>query len=234
MVSRPETLAQERLSGPTPPEPPPAAASPGHRSGYSRFVRLAKYALPVVAGIVVVLLVAWPELEPPPDRFRLGLSDLNVETSGGQRVLNARFTGVDNESRPFSVTAASAVQPPESKGRVQLTDPKADVTLQGDSWVAISSPEGVFWRDDEILDLTGGVQLYHDDGYEFHTQIARIEFRNGRAWGNDPVRGQGPFGTVVADGFRIEGNGDSVLFAGKAKMVLYPGKRPPGKSGAKK
>ena len=123
-----------RGDAPLPPQPQ------RYRSGYSRFVRLAKYALPLIAGIVVVLLVVWPELEPPPDRFRLGMSDINVETAGGQRVVNARFTGVDSANRPFSVTAAAAVQPPESEGRVDLSEPKADVTLQGDSWVAITSP----------------------------------------------------------------------------------------------
>ncbi len=202
-----------------------------YRSGYSRFVRLAKYALPLIAGVVVVLLVVWPELEPPPDRFRIGMSDINIETAGGQRVVNARFTGVDSANRPFSVTAASAVQPPESEGRVELSAPKADVTLKGDSWVAITSPSGIFWRQKEVLDLTGGVQLYHDDGYEFQTRNARIEFRTGTARGDDPVRGQGPFGTVVAEGFRVEGNGERIVFSGKAKMVLYPGKAPkPGRT----
>jgi lipopolysaccharide export system protein LptC len=232
MVLRPEIADRQNASGDAMrSDVPPPPAPQRYRSGYSRFVRLAKYALPLVAGIVVILLVVWPELEPPPDRFRLGMSDINVETAGGQRVVNARFTRVDSANRPFSVTAAAAVQPPESEGRVELSEPQADVTLQGESWVAITSPSGIFWRQKEVLDLTGGVQLYHDDGYEFRTRDARIEFRTGTAWGDDPVRGQGPFGTVVAEGFRIEGNGDRIVFSGKTKMVLYPGKAPkPGKA----
>ncbi len=227
MVPRPATADRRNDSdGAMRVNLPQALAAQRYPSGYSRFVRLTKYALPVVAGIVVILLVVWPQLKTPSEHFRLGLSDINVETAGGQRVVNARFTGVNSANRPFSVTAAAAVQPPESEGRVDLSEPKADVTLQGESWVAITSPSGVLWRQKGVLDLTGGVQLYHDDGYEFRTRDARIEFRTGTAWGNDPVRGQGPFGTVAAEGFRIEGSGDRILFSGKARMVLYPGKAP--------
>ena len=216
-------LLPEAVSAPPAPE---MMRLPRYRSKYSRFVLLAKYALPLVAGIVVVLLVAWPEIQAPPDRFKLGISDLNIETAGGQRVVNARFTGVDSTNRPFSVTAVSAVQLPDSKGRVDLDNPKADVTLQGDSWVAVNSPRGVFWRQTEILDLRGGVQLFHDDGYEFRTELARIDFRNGTASGARPVHGQGPFGTINSDGFEITGNGERILFAGKARLILYPDNAP--------
>lgn len=218
-------------SGDTPGETAaPAPRLPRYRSGYSRFVRLMKYALPVVAGVVVVLLFIWPELKTEPERFRIGLSDINIETSSGQRVLNARFTGVDGENRPFSVTAASAVQEQDRQGRVDLSSPKADLTLQNASWVAITSPEGVFWRDKEVLDLSGGVELYHDEGYEFRTELARIDFPAGTASGDRPVNGQGPFGTIDAEGFRLIDSGDRILFTGKARMVLYP-KRGAGASG---
>lgn len=201
---------------------------PRHRSGYSRFVRLMKYALPVIAGIVVVLVVIWPELKSQPDQFQIGISDLNVETAGGQRVIDARFTGVDGNNRPFSVTAATAIQAPGSKERVDLAEPKADVTLQAESWVAITSPTGVYWRDQEILDLTGGVELFHDEGYEFQTEVARIEFKSGNASGDQPVAGRGPFGTINSQGFRILQNGDRILFTGKARMILYPKQAPKG------
>lgn len=235
MARRLDDIADNRPAAPPhrlPPEPPDpsgqAARLPRYRSGYSRFVRLMKYSLPVLAGIVVVLVVIWPELASQPDKFRLGLSDLNVETAGGQRVLNARFTGVDRDDRPFSVTASSAIQAPGAKERIDLSEPKADLTLRGDSWVAITSPEGVFWRDSEILDLVGGVELYHDEGYEFRTELARIDFRGGTASGDEAVHGQGQFGTISAEGFRVLDSGERIVFAGKARLVLYPDRTPKG------
>lgn len=205
-------------------EPATAAADPlpYYRSGYSRFVLLAKYALPIVAGVVMMLVVVWPELKSKPEKFSLGLSDVKIETAGGQRVINARFTGVDSENRPFSITAESVVQAASKDNGVQLIQPKADVTLAGDSWVAIAAPKGLFRRDAEILDLSGGVDVFHDDGYEFRTAEARLDFGTSSASGNKPIRGQGPFGTIEAEGFEIAGSGDSIVFTGKSRLLLYP------------
>ena len=200
----------------------PADRLPYYRSGYSRFVLLAKYVLPLVAGVVMMLVVVWPELKSKPEKFSLGLSDVKIETAGGQRVINARFTGVDSENRPFSITAESVVRAGSKDNGVQLTQPKADVTLAGESWVAIAAPKGLFRRDAEILDLTGGVDVFHDDGYEFRTAEARIDFGKSSASGDTPIRGQGPFGTIEAQGFEIRGSGDSILFTGKSRMLLYP------------
>ncbi len=203
---------------------------PQYRSGYSRFVLLAKYALPVVAGIFMMLVVVWPELKSTPEKFVIGLSDVKIETAGGQRVINARFTGVDSENRPFSVTAESVVQAGSDDNGVELVKPKADVTLAGESWVAISAPKGIFQRDAEILDLSGGVDLFHDEGYEFQTAEARLDFGTSAASGDSPIRGQGPFGTIEAEGFRIAGTGDSIFFTGKSRLIVYPDAPEPGAS----
>lgn len=218
-----------------PTEPAIAAGGVGrrrplYRSGYSRFVLLAKYALPVVAGIVMLLVVVWPELKSKPDKFSIGLSDVKIETAGGQRVVNARFTGVDSENRPFSITAESVVQAGSDDNGVELAQPKADVTLAGDSWVAIAAPKGIFRRDEEILDLSGGVDLFHDDGYEFRTAQARLNFGTSAASGESPIRGQGPFGTIEAEGFRVAGTGDSIFFTGKSRLLVYPDAVKPGTS----
>ncbi|MEC8727027.1 MAG: LPS export ABC transporter periplasmic protein LptC [Pseudomonadota bacterium] len=187
-----------------------------------------RYALPVVAGVVFLLLVILPELTPKPDRFALGISDLNVEIDGGQRVVNARFTGVDSENRPFSITADSVVQDKDAGSGVKLSRPKADVTLPSESWVAIAAPNGTFWRKREVLNLVGGVDLFHDKGYEFRTQDASIDFRNGDASGDKPVQGQGPFGTISAEGFRITDSGGRIFFSGKSTLVIFPTGNKPG------
>lgn len=199
---------------------------PRFRSRYSRFVTLMKYALPVIAGSVLLLVVVWPEFKPKPERFAVGISDLKVNVEGGQRVVNARFTAVDSENRPFSVTADAVVQ--DAKDGVKLTQPKADVTLAGNSWVAIAAPQGTFWRKPKVLNLVGGVDLFHDAGYEFQTEEARIDFRIGAASGDTPVKGQGPFGTVDAEGFRIVESGNRIIFNGKCRLVIFPIATKPG------
>lgn len=201
---------------------------PLYRSSYSRFVLLAKYALPMIAGIVMLMVGVWPELKSNPEKLIIELSDLKIETAGGQRVMNARFTGVDSENRPFSITAKSVVQTGSDDNDVELSQPKADVTLAGDSWVAIAAPKGVFRPDGEVLELSGGVDLFHDDGYEFRTAAARLNFRKSAASGSSPIRGQGPFGRIEAEGFRVTGNGESIFFTGRSRLLVYPDSSTPG------
>jgi lipopolysaccharide export system protein LptC len=49
------------------------------------------------------------------------------------------------------------------------------------------------------------------------------------AWGGAPapgatrVEGQGPFGTLQAEGFRITNEGKRLFFTGKAKLTIHPG-----------
>lgn len=199
--------------------------APKYQSGYSRFVLLMKLALPVIAAIVVVMVVIWPELRTKPDRFQIGVSDLKIDTAGGQRVVNARFTGVDSQNRPFSVTADSVVQPKGDAELVDLEGPKADITLSSGAWIAMTSPAGQYWRDREMLEMVGGVDLFHDEGYELHTEKARVDFKAGTATGETPVSGQGPFGTINSEGFRILESGAVVEFSGRARLVLFPEKK---------
>ena len=44
----------------------------------------------------------------------------------------------------------------------------------------------------------------------------------GTAEGDDPVTGQGPFGNVTAEGFRILDRGDTIVFKGRTKLEIRP------------
>lgn len=220
----------DSAAGPGAARTPGSGAGPAtrNRSAYSRFVLLAKFALPVIAGVVIVLVVVWPELKSEPDRFRIGVSDIRVETAGGQHVVNARFTGIDSENRPFSITADTVTQAEDGKGQFELDQPKADVTLEGKGWVALTSPEGTFWRDQKVLALRGGVDLFHDDGYSFKTADIRVDFAAGTATGDKPAHGQGPFGTIDGQGINIFESGDRIVFTGKSRLILFPDAPRPG------
>ena len=194
---------------------------PQYQSAYSRFVWLMKYILPAISIVVIILVVIWPELGNKPEKFRIPISDVRIQTTGGQRVTNARYTGVDSENNPFSITANSVVQGGDDGTGVMLIAPKADVTLADNSWIIIGAPKGTFWRKREILDLFGGVNLFHDAGYEFKTAEATINLRSKAASGDQPIRGQGPFGTVEGSGFKVIDNGDRIIFTGKSQLVIF-------------
>jgi len=89
--------------------------------------------------------------------------------------------------------------------------------------LVLTAAKGIYGRTAESLDLEGSVVLYHDSGYEFLTEKAKIDLERSIAEGDVPVRGQGPFGNLQAEGFRLVDKGKTIYFTGKSKLVIYPG-----------
>lgn len=189
---------------------------------YGRFVGFAKVLLPTIAAALIVVVVIWPELSEQENRFRLGPAKIDRSDAEKLRMLNARFTGVDASRRPFTVTADAADQSDAKSSEIALVAPKADILLGNGAWVALTATDGHFDRDRQILELTGNVSLFHDSGYEFRTDSAVLDLTAGDATGTEPVEGQGPFGHLKAEGFRIYNRGERVEFTGKAKLTITP------------
>ena len=189
---------------------------------YSRFVSSMRIALPLVALAVAVIVVAWPQFGEKPKKFSLGVSRVTVNDGGGQQIVNPRFTGTDSENRPFTVTADAASQVQSSPNMIDLSFPRADITMESGVWLAISADSGLFDRKSQKLALKGTVNLFHDAGYELRTTSAHVDLAGGVAEGQDPVTGQGAFGSLQSTGFQIFDRGERVIFSGKSKLILYP------------
>lgn len=189
-----------------------------------------KYLLPVLAVSLLALVMAWPELMPGKDRLRIDLAAVGPAGGPKPQVLNPRVLGIDAQARPFEITADLGSRTQTGDGRdVYLFDqPKADITLSNGSWVAITSESGRYEETSKILYLKDNVNLFHDSGYEFTTQSAHFDMVNNNAGGDDPVHGQGPFGTLDSQGFRILEGGARIIFTGRAKLTIYSGVSPSG------
>ncbi len=201
-----------------PPRQPPRFSG---RNGYSIFVVLLKVLLPALAAALILLVFAWPQLDPRDDAFRIGVSRISLDQAESLSMLNPRFDGLDDLNRPFSVTADLATQEAGDSDIVDLELPKADLTLENGTWLAIMAKAGRYHRKAEIVDLAGDVVLFHDDGFEVRTEVAHIHLKHGRAEGDQAVEGHGPLGTLTSEGFRIEDQGKRVFFTGKSRMLVY-------------
>ncbi len=223
-------MTAQATPAPTPRRPVAPGARPAARRRlrqprasvgfHSRLVNFLKLTLPLVAGALVLLVAAWPHLHQPTDRFKIGVSSVNLEEAATVKMVRPRFTGVDAANRPFVLTADDAVQQATDSNVVELQMPKGDVTLTNGSWIALTGETGQYYKDLQILDLSGQVNMFHDAGYEFRTATARFEMETGGAQGNDRIEGQGPFGSIVAEGFRLVDKGAVVHFLGKSRLVI--------------
>ena len=190
---------------------------------YSRFVQMMKVLLPVVAAFLIVLILVWPYLRSEDLRFRLSFAALTANKNEDPSMVNPRFLGIDKENQAYSITADLARNLTVGTSSVELEMPKADITLEDGTWLVLTAKNGVFRQAKKTLDLTGAVNLFHDSGYEFQTSKANIDLQKGLARGSAAVRGQGPFGELQGEGFRLVDKGKTIVFTGKSKLVIYPG-----------
>jgi lipopolysaccharide export system protein LptC len=189
---------------------------------YSRFVGLAKRIFPGVAAVLLVLVAIWPQLQKELEQVRFVLPRLDPQEAQDLRMVSARYTGLDRQNRPFVITADVARQNRNADDLVSLEGPKGDLTTLNGSWFELSAYTGLYQPQAQLLDLFGNVQLFQDKGNEFRTDSAHIDMTNGTAEGNEPIEGQGPFGHVSGEGFRIRDRGDIIIFTGKSHLELVP------------
>ncbi len=208
------------------PKTPPRRPAPARRETVSaaeiarrrRSIAWAKRLLPAAALTLLATIALWPEIARQTDRAERALRGSLRGAVGSGRMVSPRYQSVDEKGRPYTITAASAVQAGEE--RIDLTAPIGDILLQSGTWLRVQSKTGVYLQHQGKLDLAGDVWLYRDDGTTMRTQSAALDLNSGAGAGAQPVSAEGPFGTLDAMGFAAVSGGAELQFAGPARLVL--------------
>jgi lipopolysaccharide export system protein LptC len=158
----------------------------------------------------------WPELSKD-EHHRFAYHLGGIEPPSGQ-LTDLRYNGVDNRNRPYTVTASAAHQ--VSPERIDLVDPKGDISLESGSWIMVQSRWGVYAQHSGQLDLWGDVVLYRDDGLTLTTDAATLDLKAGIATSVERVHAEGPFGTLDAQGFAVTDHGAIAQFTGPGRLLL--------------
>lgn len=204
----------------------PRSGAPQTQAGRfrrSRFITVMKVLLPSAAVALLTLVAAWPALDLRDDRFRLDFAQIVDPTTTEPQMLNPRLLSTDARQQQLTLTANMATQISgvgESE-IFKLSEPKADIMLEDGTWWALTASEGLFQRETNVVDLNGTVSLFHDSGYEFDTETARVFLDRRDVVGTQAIRGHGPFGEIQAEGFRIFDGGVRVLFTGKSRLTIF-------------
>lgn len=182
---------------------------------YTYFIRLMRVVLPLLTVAAIAFVIAWPSL-------RNDKSAAVPADPGGPQMLNSRYSGVDEQNRPFTITADSAIQSARNADTVDMVNPLAEMALEDGSWVALKSNSGHYNQKEGKLVLDGNVEVFHSLGYQVKTEQAFADVHSGTAWGDRAVSGHGPGGQVDALGFRIFDRGATIVFTGDSKLILRP------------
>lgn len=179
-----------------------------------------KIGLPLVAIGTVAYLVISSQVGNKGFIDQTVLKDV-AKIDAGMTVSNVKYDGVDSKNQPFSITAISASQPQGNSDVINLSQPQADITMADGVWVALTAMNGVYRRKEDMLDLTGDVTVFHDNGMSFQTDAATIDLKAHTARGDQPVEGQRSDGEIASDGFEVRDDGKTVIFTGRAYMKIF-------------
>jgi lipopolysaccharide export system protein LptC len=187
---------------------------------HTRRVAVLKRVLPAIGVSLLMLIAAWPRLQPLWDRLRVSFPAIDLRDAQELRMVNPRYAGIDREGRPFVVTAASGRQIPDRQDLMSMQVPVADMKLRSGAMIHATSISAVYQSQTGVIDMFGDVTVTHQDGTRFVTQTARVIASQNAAEGSDPVAGHGPAGEIKAQGFRIIDKGETIIFTGHADMLL--------------
>jgi lipopolysaccharide export system protein LptC len=194
---------------------------PPHLLRHSRMVAAMRLVLPALAAVLLGLLALWSKFGLDGNRLLLDVRSAGPTTIDSMSMSNPHFEGIDEKKQPFNVTAERATQLDKNADVVDLKGPQADMTLENGAWLALSADSGRYERRAQLLDLSGGVSLFHDQGYELHTSVLRVDLATSRASSDQAVQGQGPAGNLRGQGLVISDGGKRMLLTGRAHMKFY-------------
>lgn len=188
---------------------------------YSIFVRFMKGALPLAAlGLAIVVLVY--VLQPPPARMQMAFQQLSslVDDLSMQ---NPRLSGTDNDGQPFVISASRAM--PESNGseRVKLQEVIADFSLRDGTAIHVTAGTGLIDTKTRLLQMSGGIHLVSQNGYDATTRSAIADLRTGRIHGESGINANGAFGRITAQRFAMDRSSKQLHFWGNIRMLVNPG-----------
>ena len=206
------------------------ARGSGHPAGrmklpreYARVVRVLRYALPAIAALMIGLVVAWPQLiGGGAGLIAPMLAPEQLDGIDVMRMNNPRYVGRTKDAEPFEVSAASAYLDPAEPDRIHLERVAADIAMAGKRDVHLLAASGLYDREAEDVNLSGGIELTTSDGYRFETPSALLNLERGRVFGREPIAGAGPAGTIAADRFEFRDGGDRLRFMGRVRVTLHP------------
>lgn len=137
-------------------------------------------------------------------------------TADSTRMINPRFTGRNGGDTSYVITATSALRRSSAKDAVDLDQPVYS-TRDG---MTIKAPTGYYDPDTQTLELTGGVVFLDKKGNRFLTRSAKLDAKTNSAFGEQPVQGSGPLGSVRADAYQIDAKSGHIRMTGRVSGTL--------------
>jgi lipopolysaccharide export system protein LptC len=192
----------------------------GEALRYSKFVALMKRVLSLGAFLIIAAVLAFFFVQRQPRQLSMSYEKLG-RIENDLAMVKPKLTGTDAKGNPFVITADMAVQDSKNPKKASLRNLEADLVLEKNGWINARAKTGMVDMEVGRLELSGGIDVFMDSGYELHSQSASMNLKQNEVHGHQPVTGRGPEGTFRADKFHADRNTNLLTLTGNVQMKFY-------------
>ncbi|WP_296679451.1 LPS export ABC transporter periplasmic protein LptC [Novosphingobium sp.] len=195
-------------------------AAPG--GSHDRRVRVLARWLPGMVGVVAAAMIIQPLFPRGEVSFLLDRNKVAI-TQDRVRVADAMYRGIDNQGRPFTVTAGDAVQKSAREPVVKMNELAARIRMN-DGPAELTAAHGSYDYDREQVIIPDQVLFTAADGYRMAAGNVSINLKTRQVIGNGGVNGSIPAGTFSANRIVADLGARTVALEGNARLLMAPGK----------
>jgi lipopolysaccharide export system protein LptC len=193
-------------------------AAPG--SSHDRIIGVAKFALPILIGVLAAFLVMAPLTNNGDVSFVLDKNKVEMAKER-LKIESAIYRGQDGKGEPFQLTAASAVQKSSAEPIVKLNDLAGQIQFK-DGPAHLVADRGRYDMDTDKLMVDGPIRFQSANGYTLDTQNATVDLKTRRMTSGGAVTGQLPQGTFSANQLSADLESRDVKLDGNARLRIVP------------
>jgi lipopolysaccharide export system protein LptC len=184
-------------------------------------VRLLKVLLPTAIGVLLAYLALAPLQKGRDISFILDKNKVDVAKER-MRVQSARYRGQDNEGRPFTIDASSAVQATSQDPIVEILGMSAEIGLENGP-ATLRADRGRYDIEAQKVDVIGPILFTAADGYSLATRNVAVDLNTRELESRGPVEGTMPLGRFSADRLEASLPQKKVVLSGRARLHIKQG-----------
>ncbi len=191
------------------------------KNAYAPVAKVLRYVLILLLFAVVAAILIWPELQktaPTPQK-------MDPAQIASNELVKPTFQSIDAHGSPFTLSATRAVQQAQNPQLIDLEHPTGEMTTTEGQSLHLQAKTGLYRQNDGIMDLSGNVTLEDKTGYTFRGTTLRINMKEKTILTTAPVMGQGPLGSISAQGLSADAATDTIIFHGPARLILKDDKK---------
>ena len=200
--------------------PAERAVAFGRAQRHSRRVRVLKFALPLVAGVIAVAFPLYSYLvTPPPVTIQ---ADSSVLTDGKLVMANPKLSGFTKDNLAYSMIAERAIQDAANQGLVELDGIDAKLPMSARVNAAVKAAKGLYNRDANTLTLTQDITVTTTDGMVAKLKSAFLDIGKGTMKTDDPVDITRDGSRVTSDTMTVQDHGKVLVFEKRVRVNIDP------------